>query len=211
MDTTKFKSTPIDDGRKVKRDEKIFRVVYAGSFSPGYDFDQVFRAAKLLEKHPDIQIILQGKGELLPYMEKTKNKLKVRNVKILAKALKREEVAKLLSKADSLLLPLRDFGKPYLGISSKLYEYQAVGKPIICCAEGQPADYVKYTQSGIIVKPGDYTQLAKAILLLKENPNLARKLGKNGMVFVMKNLTIGAIGAKMKSVLMQTLTYVNKK
>jgi len=42
--------------------------------------------------------------------------------------LSRDEVAKLLSEADALILPLRDFGRPYLGISSKLYEYQAIGK-----------------------------------------------------------------------------------
>jgi len=67
--------------------------------------------------------------------------------------LSRDEVAELLTQADVLLLPLRDFGRPYLGISSKLYEYQAVGKPIICCAEGEPTRYVKEIISGIVVKP----------------------------------------------------------
>ena len=207
VDIAKFKARR--KSRKTK--DKKFKVIYSGAFSLAYDFDQVLKAAKLLEKQSDIQIILQGKGELLKHIERMKNKLKVKNVKIIAKVLKREEVAKLLDEADALLLPLKDFGRPYLGISSKLYEYQAMGKPIICCAEGQPANYIKRVRSGIVTKPGDYIQLAKVILLLKENPDLARKLGKNGMVFVMKNLTIGAIGAKMKNVLMQTLTYVNKK
>ena len=35
------------------------------------------------------------------------------------------------------------------GMSSKLYEYRAAGKPIIRYAEGQPADYVEDTGSGM--------------------------------------------------------------
>jgi len=93
------------------------------------------------------------------------------NVKLIDKilSLSREGVAKLLNQADVLLLPLKDFGTPYLGISSKLYEYQVAGKPIICCADGQPAEYVKKTNSEIVVKPEDYKALAKAIFYLKEN------------------------------------------
>jgi len=102
-----------------------------------------------------------------------------------------------LSEADALILPLRDFGKPYLGISSKLYEYQAAGKPIICCAEGQPAEYVKETGSGVVVNPGDYEALAKAVLYLKEDKDSARRLGVSGRRYVENNLSIKKIGLKM--------------
>jgi len=201
VDLTKFRTM------KTESKKEIFRVVYSGSFSIAYDFDQVLRAAKQLEQYSSIQIILQGRGELLPRIKKLKDKLEARNVKIIAKSLKREKVAKLLNQADALLLPLKNFGRPYLGISTKLYEYQAIGKPIICCAEGQPAIYIKSTRSGIVVKPGDHTQLARAILLLKKRPDLARKLGENGMAFVVRNLTIEAIGAKMREVLMLSMQY----
>jgi glycosyltransferase involved in cell wall biosynthesis len=104
--------------------------------------------------------------------------------------LTKNEVAKLLSKTDVLILPLKDFGRPYLERSSKLYEYQAIGKPIICCANGQPAEYVKETKSGIVVKPGDYEAIAKAILYLKNNPNLAKELGDSGRCYIESNLSI---------------------
>jgi len=85
----------------------------------------------------------------------------------------------------------------YFGISSKLYEYQAVSKPIICCAEGQPAEYVKETGSGVVVNPGDYEALAKAILYLKEDKDSARRLGVSGRRYVENNLSIEKIGSKM--------------
>jgi glycosyltransferase involved in cell wall biosynthesis len=87
-----------------------------------------------------------------------------------------------------------------MGVSTKLYEYQAVGKPIICCSAGQPAKYVEETNSGIVVKPGDYEALAKAVLYLKNNSDVARKLGDSGRRYVEDNLSIEKIGEKMMTV-----------
>jgi glycosyltransferase involved in cell wall biosynthesis len=181
----------------VNKCEKKFKALYSGAFSVAYDFDQVLLAAKILENIKDVEFILQGGGELASYLKARMEKLKLGNVKIVDKILSRDEVAKLLSEADTLILPLREFGRPYLGISSKLYEYQAVGKPIICCANGQPAEYVKETRSGIIVKPGDYKALAKAVLYLKNNPDLTRELGNSGRNYAESNLSIEKIGKEM--------------
>ncbi|MDI6847456.1 MAG: glycosyltransferase [Candidatus Bathyarchaeia archaeon] len=86
---------------------------------------------------------------------------------------------------------------PYLGISPKLYEYQAVGKSIICCADGQPAEYVKKTNSGVVVKLGDYKALAKAVLYLRENRDVAGKMGVSGRRYVENNLSIAKIGSEV--------------
>ena len=198
VDISKFKLMPSKNNGK-------FTVLYSGAFSVAYDFDQVLKAAKILESHEDVEIALQGGGELLNYVEQRIVEMKLKNVRIIDKILSREEVAKLLSEADALILPLRDFGRPYLGISSKLYEYQAVGKPIICCAEGQPAEYVKETRSGVVIKPGDYEALAKAVLYLKDNSDLARELGDSGRRYVVKNLSIKSIGQEMVNVLQQVI------
>jgi colanic acid biosynthesis glycosyl transferase WcaI len=190
VDISKFKPTPS------KNDGK-FTVLYSGAFSVAYDFDQVLKAAEILENHEDVEIVLQGGGELLNYVKQRVAEMKLRNVRIVDRILSREEVAKLTGEADALLLPLKDFGRPYLGISSKLYEYQAVGKPIICCAEGQPAEHVKETSSGIVVKPRDYEELAKAILFLKENLDAARNMGLSGRQYVENILSIEKIGKEM--------------
>ncbi|MEM2294114.1 MAG: glycosyltransferase family 4 protein, partial [Nitrososphaerota archaeon] len=190
VDTSRFKPASNEDDGK-------FMVLYSGAFSVAYDFNQVIKAAKLLEQHEDIEIVLQGAGELMDSVKKSVEEMNVRNVRIIDKVLSRDEVAELLGQADALLLPLKDFGRPYLGISSKLYEYQAVGKPIICVAEGQPAEHIRETGSGIVVKPGDYKKLAETIMLLKENRQMAEKLGVSGKRYVEENLTIERIGERM--------------
>jgi len=192
VDINKFKACD-----SVNKCKEAFKVLYSGAFSVAYDFDQVLLAAKLLENVKDVEFILQGGGELAPYLKARVKELKLENLKIVDKILSRDDVAKLMSEADALILPLRNFGRPYLGISSKLYEYQAVGKPVICCAEGQPAEYVKETRSGVVVKPGDYEALAKAILYLKNNSYLAKELGESGRRYVEDSLSIEKIGKEM--------------
>lgn len=189
---------------KMNTDDKIFRITYIGAFSVAYDFDQILMAAKIIEKKDrSIEFIIQGGGELANYIKSRVRELKLRNVKIIDKIVSREEVVKILNTADVLILPLKNFGKPYLGMSSKLYEYQAVGKPIICCAIGEPAKYIKATESGIIVKPKDYKALVKAILFLKENRNIAKKLGVKGRKFVEEYLSIEKIGLKIMHIFLK--------
>ena len=178
-----------------------FVVLYSGAFSVAYDFDQVFRAAQIVEKIDDtIEFVVQGVGELLGFMRDSVSKLKVKNVKIVDRILSRTAVAELLGQADVLLLPLVVFDKPYRGMSSKLYEYQAVGKPIICCSRGLPSVYVKETNSGLVVCPGDPEALAKAVIELKENPSFARTMGENGRKYVGNETSIDAVGLKMKEI-----------
>ena len=180
---------------------KKFVVLYSGAFSVAYDFEQIFRAAKIVEaEHDDVEFVLQGIGELLGSMRSKVNELNVRNVKIVDKLLSREDVAELLNQADVLVLPLVEFKTPYLGMSSKLYEYQAVGKPIICCCNGLPSDYVEETNSGLAVKSGDYEAFAEAVISLKENPRLAQMMGENGRKYVETEASVEAIGLKMKKI-----------
>ena len=182
-------------------DRDGFTVLYSGAFSVAYDFDQVLMAAKILEsKNGDIRFVLQGKGELADYIKRKIVELKLGNVLLIDKLLSREEVSELLNEADVLIQPLGDYGKPHMGISTKLYEYQAVGKPIICCSSGMPGVYISKTKCGIVVKPGDHESLAEAVLYLKDNPKIVEQMGKNGRCYVEKYVAIERIGQIMLEV-----------
>jgi glycosyltransferase involved in cell wall biosynthesis len=182
---------------EINHREGAFSVLYSGAFSVAYDFDQILLAARVLENESDVEFTLQGGGELAGYVKSRVEELKLGNVKVIDKIISRAEVAKMLSQADALILPLRGSGKPYLGISSKLYEYQAAAKPIICCAQGKPAEYTKETGSGIVVRPGDSEALAKAVVFLENNRAIAEKMGASGRYHARKNFSIEKIGLKM--------------
>ena len=194
--------------RKDRNEEESsgeFRVLYIGAFSPAYDFEQVLRAVKLLEGEDKIRIVLQGGGEMAPVLRNKMKELNLKNVELVERIVSREEVAKILMDANALLLPLSGLENIEKGISSKLYEYQAAGKPIICCSSGIPGRYVSDTGSGVVVKPGDYEALAKAVLYLRENRGVAEKLGESGRRYVENNLSVKNIGLKMIAVFNQVL------
>ncbi len=187
--------------KRQRKDRGKIQVLYIGAFSPAYDFDQVFSAAKLLSTIPEIEFIIQGGGELAGALKSKVRLLRLNNVRVVEKIVPRDKVAQILTDADIVLLPLGGASAIELGISSKLYEYQAAGKPIICCSSGQPARYVSITKSGIVVKPGDHQALANAVIALKDDVSLRRKLGGNGRKYVEENLSIERIGEKMKHIL----------
>lgn len=178
-----------------------FKVTYSGAFSVAYDFDYVFQAAKLLQGRKSVKFVVQGSGELGPHMKSELEALGLTNIRIIDKSLTRQEVSVLLQSSDALLLPLRDFGRPYLGISSKLYEYQAVGKPILCCAEGEPAEFVRQTASGLVSKPGDSSALVRNIIRLSSDAALVQGLAKAGLDSV-RSLSIAGIGAQLRGVIL---------
>ncbi|MEM4601279.1 MAG: glycosyltransferase family 4 protein [Desulfurococcaceae archaeon] len=183
-----------------KRDRN-FRVLYTGAFSPAYDFNQVLRAARLLEHHKDILFVLQGKGELVESIKTKVSAMRLTNVIVIDEVLSRDDVAKLMSEADVLLLPLRDFGRPYLGLSTKIYEYQAAGKTIVCCAYGTPAEYIAKTKSGLVVKPGDYKSIADAILKLKNDKRVSEQFGLHAYKAATE-VSLEKIGKKIKDIVM---------
>jgi glycosyltransferase involved in cell wall biosynthesis len=194
VDTSKFKPCP------PRQRSGKFTVLYSGAFSVAYDFEQVLQAAKLLQNE-NVEFVLQGGGEMAPLVKKRVKELGLTNVKVIDKILPREEVANLLCQADALLLPLKDFGRPYLGISSKLYEYQAAGKPILCAARGAPALHVLETRTGLVSRPGDHEALAKNTLKLARNPRKAEEMGAIGRSFVEREASLDKIGAELLNAL----------
>ena len=182
---------------------KEFTVMYIGAFSPAYDFNQILKAAKLLEGQK-IRIIIRGGGEVAPLIRDGIKELELSNVELVEKIVPREEVAKIMSSVDVLLLPLNGTENVEKGISSKLYEYQAVGKPIICCSRGTPGRYVRETESGIVVEPGDHEALAKAIMYFDSHREIAEKQGLSGRDFVEKNLSLISISSKLLRMFEQT-------
>ncbi len=182
-----------------------FTVAYSGSFSVAYDFNQIIRAAELL-KDQGVEFWIQGKGEQGLGIREAIHESRLSNVMLFDTILTRKQVAEFLGEADSLILPLKDFNAPYPGISSKLYEYQALGKPIICCSEGQSAEYVEETRSGVVVKPGDHEALKEAVLFLRDNPEEASKQGMSGRRYVEENVGFVQIGVQMIEVVNQVVS-----
>ncbi|MHA1676364.1 MAG: glycosyltransferase family 4 protein, partial [Candidatus Njordarchaeales archaeon] len=191
--------------------EERFVVMYSGILGVGYDFEVVLKAADALSVYEDITFVIRGVGELAGSLKKSIERFNLKNVILDTHFLPKPELTALLSSADVFLLPMSAKGSVEEGLPTKIFEYQALGKPVICCSEGMPARYIEKTKSGIAVKTGDYKALAKAILYLKKNKEIAKEKGNSGRLYVEDNLSVEKIGSKMMLAFNKILMEQNNK
>jgi glycosyltransferase involved in cell wall biosynthesis len=176
-------------------------IVYSGALSIGYDFEPIVKAAKLLENEP-IKFILRGSGTSTNDIENIKSIIrnnKTRNVELRTERLSSKDLVKFLHRADIFVLPM-SFAGFDMGLPTKLLEYQALGKPVICISNGEAADYVSSTRSGLVNRTKDPQEIAELIRKLADDKNLAKELGENGYKYVLNNLTIENIGKRFMEI-----------
>lgn len=180
--------------------QQDFILMYSGSLVESYDFDIIINAAKKL-KHKNIKFIVRGKGRLLPYLVEEKKKLQLDNLVIDTEFVPLERLPILLSNADVLLAPMEKGESLNTSLPTKILEYQASGRPIICCSNGAIGNYVERTKSGIRTDCGDLDAFVDAILKLESDPQLCKTLGNNARKFVEQNLTFEKIGKRLSKVI----------
>jgi len=178
-----------------------FVVVYSGVLGLGYDFDVVLKAASFLSKNENVVFVIRGVGEMAPMLKKAISELGLRNVVLNTDFLPKDKLFALLGSADVFVLPMAAMSFVDLGLPTKVFEYQAYGKPIICVSGGETARYVETTGSGLVVKPRDASGFAEAVTRLYADRRFAAELGMNGREYVLEHLTSEKIGKRMYKVL----------
>jgi glycosyltransferase involved in cell wall biosynthesis len=178
-----------------------FVVMYSGVLGLGYDFDVVLEAARFLSRNDDIIFIIRGVGEMAPKLKKAISENGLRNVVLDTRFLPKNELVTLLRSADVFMLPMACMSFVDLGLPTKVFEYQAYAKPIICVSGGEPARYVESTKSGLVVKPGNAHGFAETVAKLYEDRSTGAELGINGREYVSEHLTSQKIGERMYKIL----------
>jgi glycosyltransferase involved in cell wall biosynthesis len=182
----------LNEGKKGR-----FVVMYSGVLGLGYDFDVVLEAAKILRENDDVIFVIRGVGELAPRLRNRISALGLGNVVLDTNFLPKDKLSALLGSADVFVLPMGTMSFVDLGLPTKVFEYQAYGKPIICVSGGEPARYIESTKSGLVVKPRDVSGFAETVIRLYKDRQTGLKLGMNGREYVSEHLTSKKIGERM--------------
>ena len=183
---------------------KDFVLMYSGSLVESYDFDMILTVAEKL-KDKKIKFIIRGRGILREYLESQKEKRKLSNITIDTNFVPLTKIADALNNADVFIMPMKNEEGINLNLPTKILEYQAMGKPIICCSNGAPGNFIERTNSGFKIKCEDTESLLNIILKLKNDPKLCQKLGKNGREFIEKNISFDKIQKRLKVIMEKVL------
>ena len=155
-----------------------FLATYSGIIGPKYDFASLIRAAKIIaQKNPRVLVLIRGDGEWLQHVIRSAASLS--NVLVLDRIESRERVLDFLNAADVLLCPMRDLKETSTILPSKMLEYFAVAKPVVCSGRGETQVIMEKYRPGIMVQPNDPDVLAEAILKLERDKQLCEFLAKN--------------------------------
>jgi glycosyltransferase involved in cell wall biosynthesis len=169
---------PSDELRRVEQLAGKFVVGYIGNLGLAQRLDTVLEAAGELRNEP-VAFLLLGEGVEKQRLTALARARGLQNVRFL-QGLPRKDVPSVLATCDALLVILRDDPLFRITIPSKIYEYMAAGKPILCSVGGEGSALVVEASCGLPVRPSDGSALANSVRMLLADPSLCRALGEAG-------------------------------
>ena len=153
---------------------------YGGVVGYAQGLDVILNAAKLVENRPEIQFIIQGAGPEKERLLQLKEELNVTNGHFLP-PVDKSEMPGVLKEINVAVIPLRKLDLFEGAIPSKVFETLAMEIPILLGVNGEARfHFVDKAQAAIFVEPENAAVLAENVLLLADNPELAREMGKKG-------------------------------
>jgi glycosyltransferase involved in cell wall biosynthesis len=159
-----------------------FNVMFAGNIGDAQDFPAILAAAESLKSHAHIRWLIVGDGRMARWVA---DEIKRRNLQGRVLMLGRHPVERMPSffkHANALLLSLKDEPIYSMTIPGKLQSYLAAGIPVVAMLNGESAEVVKSSGSGLTCAAGDHAGLAAAILTLAEMTDDEREtMGRNGL------------------------------
>jgi glycosyltransferase involved in cell wall biosynthesis len=115
-----------------------------------------------------------------------------------------EAMPSFFSKADVMLISLKDVSIFNLTVPAKLQAYMAAGKPIVAMMNGEGPRIISDAQCGCSVPAGDSKQLAKVILEMSQtDKNVLQQKGSNAKRYQIENFNIDRCMLMLESLLSQ--------
>ena len=177
-----FDDTEVEPAGEIPLIFGSFNVMFAGNIGEAQDFPAVLAAAERLKAHTNIRWLIVGDGRTAGWVS---DEIKRRNLQDCVLMLGRhplERMPSFFKHANALLVSLKDEPIFSMTIPGKLQSYLAAGIPIVAMLNGEGAEVVKSSKSGLTCAAGDDEGLAAAVLNLSEMMDEERRImGKNGL------------------------------
>jgi glycosyltransferase involved in cell wall biosynthesis len=181
-------------------------LLYAGTFSEQDEIENLLAAVSLLRSRGrSFRLVALGANRDSRHAGKLSSKIRdlhLGDVLELRGFVGLDEVKRQVAGANILLNVRRDSLWSRSGLSTKMSEYLASGRPVVCTDLGDVAMYVKHGQSAMLVPPTTTAeQIAAAIDLLLASPELRQKIGRAGREVAAKYFGLRAASEKIERII----------
>lgn len=158
-----------------------FTVGYAGTHGMAHALGNVLDAADTLRGEAGLRFLFVGAGAERAALIAEAKRRALGNVTFLDPQPK-ERMARIWSLCDVALVHLKDSPAFADVIPSKIFEAMGMGLPILLAApKGEASRIVEDDGAGLAVAPEDPAALAEAVLRLKSDPALRRRLAEGAL------------------------------
>lgn len=181
------------------QDKKI--VLYFGALGESNNLSVMLRAAQRLISRRDITFVLIGDGMKRIETEEQAVSMGLENILVLPPVPK-DEARLYINAADLCLVTLKDIPLFTGAIPTKMIDYMACGKAMLCGVRGEAEHIVRDAGAGVLFEPDDDEQLSGAITSLLNDGDLAAEMGARGLAYVKNRFSAVAMREQMESVLL---------
>jgi glycosyltransferase involved in cell wall biosynthesis len=179
-------------------------VGYVGTFQEWHGLDELIRAAaELVQRIPQLRFLMVG-----PYYRETEAKVAAAGLRgsfVFTGPVSYEQVPSFMNASDVLVAPYNpakieskeQVRKHGLGSPLKVFEYMAVGRPVITTDVKPISDPIENGVTGYLVPPGDSDVLASTILNVLRDRKGAEEIGAAGRRWVTANYSWGLVAKEL--------------
>ncbi len=168
--------------------EDGFKIMFAGNIGSAQDFEMIMESALFLKNESHIHFLIVGDGMKKLWAE---DFCRTHNLEKTVHFLGRKPIDQMpnyFSKADVLLMTLKDSEIFSITIPAKLQSYMAFGKPILSTVNGEAAQIIKDSRAGLVSPAGDGKKLSQTILQFSQMSKDEREsMAVNGKNYYLKH------------------------
>ncbi len=201
IDLARF-STPVDPAalrKKLGMSVERPLVMQVGRLSPQKDpFAFVEGARRILERHPEAQFALVGKGPLQEELASRIAALGLSQQVFMAGW--QDDAWQLMAAAEVITLTSRWEGTPY-----SLLEAMACAKPVVATAVNGCPEIVLHGETGFLAPAGDLEAWVAGVARLLEQPAQAARMGQRGRQWVEEKFSTDKMGKQIEALYRQVL------
>lgn len=163
-----------------------FVVTYTGAVGVANDIPVILKAANRLNENSDIKFLIVGDGKERKNLENIANEMKLHNI-LFTGAVPKSQMAEVIAASDACVATLQNIPMFKTTYPNKVFDYMASAKPTILGIDGVIRQVIESAGGGMFVTPGDDEALAKAVEMLKDNPDRAKKMGLSARAYVIEH------------------------
>ena len=202
------------DGEAIRRQHNLKDsnvVVYVGTIGKMRHLDILIHAfSKVKKSRKDVKLLMVGDGNDKSNLERLAGELGSKDNVVFTGQIYSHEIPNFIAAADIGVSPVPPLSFYKLSSPIKMFEYMALGKPVVANEEiPEQEEVIQESGGGVLVKfEGD--SFADGIMELLNDSERARGMGKKGQEWVVKNRSYNILARKLERKYFEVLESYNK-